>query len=185
MSRSSSDKPGEQLRTQPAIKPSAPKHSALSIVIANLPYAVMILLGATIVALSLKSLWWAWIAAAAYLAYGILGALWIIVFLCPYCPSYAKRSCPCGYGLLAAKLRPTGDTALFRKKFRRHIPVIVPLWLIPALLGGVVMASAFSWPLAILLGAFVLNSFVILPLAARSHGCKDCPQREACPWMNR
>ena len=159
------------------------EYSTFSMIADNLPYAVMILVGATIIALGLKLSCWAWIAAGAYVAYGIAGALWIIILLCPYCPSYGQRSCHCGYGIISAKLRAKGDTALFRQKFRQHIPVIVPLWIIPLIVGGVVAVESFSWPLAILLGAFVLNSFVILPLLSRRRGCKDCPQREACPWM--
>ena len=161
------------------------EYSVFRIVIGNLPYAVMIFLGAIIIALGLRLLWWAWIAAGAYLAYGVLGSFSIILFLCPYCPSYGERSCPCGYGILSAKLRPKGDAGLFTKKFRQHIPVIVPLWIIPVLIGGLLTFKSFSWPLAILLGTFILESFIILPLVSKSHGCKDCLQREACPWMSR
>jgi hypothetical protein len=151
----------------------------------NLPYSVMVLTGATLIALALDMSSRAWIAAAAYAAYGIAGALWIIVFLCPYCLNYGRRSCPSGYGIISAKLRAKGDAALFNRQFRRHIPAIVPLWIIPVAIGGVVAVKSFSWPLAILLGVFVLNSFVILPLLSKSHGCKHCPQREACPWMKK
>ena len=161
------------------------EHSALSIVIGNLPYAVMVLLGTIIIALSQELYWWAWIAAGAYLVYGALGSFWIILFLCPHCPGYGQGWCPCGYGALAAKLRPAGDVLLFSKKFRQHIPVIVPLWIIPVVIGGVLIADSFSWPLAILLGTFVVESCVILPLVSKSHGCKNCPQREACPWMSQ
>jgi len=161
------------------------EHSALSIVIGNLPYAVMVLLGTIIIALGRELYWWAGIAAGVYLAYGALGSFWIILFLCPHCPNYGKRSCPCGYALLSAKLRPEGDTALFTKKFKQHIPVIVPLWIIPVVIGGVLIADSFSWPFAILLGTFVVESFIILPLVSKSHGCKNCSQREACPWMSQ
>jgi hypothetical protein len=151
----------------------------------NLPYSVMVLTGATLIALALDMSSRAWIAAAAYAAYGVGGALWIIVFLCPYCLNYGRRSCPSGYGIISAKLREKGDAALFSRKFKQHIPVIVPLWLIPLVIGGVVAVKSFSWLLAILLGVFVLNSFVILPLLSKSHGCKHCPQRAACPWMKK
>ena len=163
----------------------SPQYPALSTAIENLPYAVMVLLGAAIIALGLKSAVWPWVAASGYVAYGLLGSFWIILFLCPHCPSYGLRSCPCGYGLMSAKLRPKGDAALFATKFRQHIAVIVPLWIIPVLIGGAAAVKSFSWPLVILLGAFALDAFVLLPLLSKSHGCKDCPQREACPWMGR
>ncbi len=41
------------------------EHSALSIVIGNLPYAVMVLLGTIIIVLGRELFWWAWLAAGA------------------------------------------------------------------------------------------------------------------------
>jgi len=152
-------------------------------VLGNVPYMVMLLLGALGLLLSLRLQPAGWAAAGGYLAYGLLGALWIILFLCPHCPSFGRWSCPCGYGVLSARLRRPGDTSRFEAKFKRHIGVIVPLWIIPLLVGGVALARGFSWPLAALLGAFILNSYVILPLASRRHGCRHCTQREECPWM--
>lgn len=151
--------------------------------LANLPYAAMILLGMAVLARA-----WAWEpggfgAAAAYLAYGIGGALWIMVFVCPYCHYYATRGCPCGYGLLAARLAPRGGRECFTAKFKRHIPVIVPLWFIPPIAGAVALWHAPAWDLAALLALFALDAFLILPLTARRHSCGDCPQRDDCPWM--
>ncbi len=161
------------------------QHSNLHTVLANLPYTVMVLLGASIVGMALEGSGSAWIAAGAYVVYGVAGAFWIIVFLCPYCRSYGQRSCPCGYGRASARLRPKGDTRLFGQKFRQHIPVIVPLWLIPVVVGAVRILSCFSWLLAVLLGVFVLEAFVLLPLLSSQHGCSSCPQRGVCPWMAR
>lgn len=159
------------------------EYSPLSTVVENLPYAVMVLLGALVIAVALRPSLLTWIATSAYVAYGILGSLWIILFLCPHCPSFGERSCPCGYGTIAARLRPRGDPGLFAAKFRRHIPVIVPLWIIPLAAGVVPMFNSLSWLLAILLALFVLDGFLILPALSKGHGCKQCPQREACPWM--
>ena len=162
--------------------PSHP-HTAATAMVANTPYLVMLLLGAASIILGLRSSGAAWGLAAGYVVYGILGALWIILFLCPHCPSFGKWTCPCGYGVLSARLRRQGDTSRFGREFKRHIAVIVPLWIIPLVLGGIGLARGFSWPAAGVLAAFVLNSFVILPLVSRIHGCKDCAQREDCPWM--
>ena len=160
------------------------QHSTLSRALDNAPYAVMVVLGAAIIALGRERFGWAWIGAGGYVAYGALAALWIIVFLCPYCRSYGKRSCPSGYGLISAKLRARGHPALFSKMFRRHIPVIMPLWIMPPIIGGVAIANSFSWPLAILVGAFILEAWVLLPVLSKRRGCKNCPQREACPWAS-
>jgi hypothetical protein len=163
--------------------PGPAEYSTSTAVIENLPYSIMLLLGAAILAVALAFSTWAWIAGAAYIVYGILGSFCIILFLCPCCPSYGTRACPCGYGTLAAKLRRKGDPGLFTAKFRQLIPIIVPLWFIPPLVAALPLYRSFSWALGILLAAFALDAFLILPFISKSHGCKACPQRQACPWM--
>jgi hypothetical protein len=150
---------------------------------ANLPYAAMLLLGAATIACAFGRSGGSWAGGLTYVAYGIAGALWIMVFVCPYCTYFDTRSCPCGYGLLAARLARKGSHECFAEKFRRHIPVIVPLWLIPVVCGGVALGRGFSWPMLLLVSAFAVNSYVILPLVSKRHGCKECPQKEGCPWM--
>jgi hypothetical protein len=149
----------------------------------NIPYVVMIVLGTAIFALSLVSWEWGLIAAAAYLAYGVAGALWIMIFVCPYCRYWNSRSCPCGYGRIAARFRGKSPVECFAEKFKRHIPVIVPLWFIPMLAGLPVVIRSFSWALLVLLVMFSLDAFVVLPLVSTKHGCRECPQKELCPWM--
>ena len=167
-----------------------PRHAEPSrgeVFLSNLPYVVMIALGALVIWLSLRPSDWGWIGAGLYAAYGVLGPFWIILFLCPYCGRYGS-SCPCGYGRIAAALRKRLDPSLFRRKFMRHISVIVPLWFVPLVAAGYVLAQASiaSWPLlASLAGAFAVDGFLILPLAARRHGCGTCEQKADCPWMRR
>ena len=158
------------------------RYSVASTLLENVPYALMILLGVAALLLSLYPGRATWGVGGGYLAYGLLGPLWIILFLCPHCPSFGKRSCPCGYGVLSARLRRPGDTSRFGAEFKRHIGVIVPLWLIPPIVAGVTLARGFSWPLAVVLGVFVLNSYVLLPLRSKLRGCKHCGQRAQCPW---
>ena len=157
--------------------------SPLQVFANNLPYAMMIVLGAIILFAGHLGPQWRWIAGVLYVVYGAAGAFWIMAFLCPYCGYYGSKSCPCGYGKVAAKFRPKGDSARFREKFKTHIPVIVPLWLIPAVAGVIFLILAFSWLMLALVVIFAINSFIILPLASRRHGCGDCPQRDDCPWM--
>ena len=52
---------------------------------------------------------WALAAAGAYIAYGIAGVLWIMIFVCPHCDHYATRRCPCGYGVISARLVGKGE----------------------------------------------------------------------------
>ena len=162
---------------------SAREYSILAVAISNLPYAAMILLGSMIMLVGLEYSYWGYIAGGVYVVYGALGALWIICFLCPHCVNHGTRLCPCGYGILSGRLRAKGNTALFTRKFKRHISIIVPLWFIPVVMGSVVALSSFRWPIVILLGVFILDSFVLLPLISRGRGCNECPQKEACPWI--
>lgn len=149
----------------------------------NLPYIAMTLLGSAVFIVGFENPVWGWIAGCAYLIYGAVGALWIMIFVCPYCDRYGTMCCPCGYARIAMRLRPLKDTSRFREKFRRHIPVIVPLWLIPVVAGVVFAVRGFSWSFLVLLIVFALDAFVVLPLFSTRHGCTDCPQKDSCPWM--
>lgn len=149
----------------------------------NIPYLAMLLLGASILGSSVSAGVGSWLYPLLYVAYGVGGAVWIMVFVCPYCHFYDTRQCPCGYGEIAARLREKRDPERFAAQFRKHIPVLVPLWFVPPVVGGFGLAADFSWILTGLLAAFVLVSFVILPLVSKKYGCAQCPQKEACPWM--
>jgi hypothetical protein len=153
--------------------------------VANMPYVGMILLGTVTIAYASTSSAWRLAGAGAYLVYGLAGALWIMVFVCPYCHYYANKGCPCGYGIISARIVSRGDRESFAQKFKRHIPVIVPLWIIPVVGAGVELYSAFSWLLLGLVSAFVIESWIILPIVSRRHGCVACPQKDQCPWMGK
>jgi len=154
------------------------------IIRANLPYIAMILLGSITIALSYNFTVGSIVGALAYSAYGLGGALWIMVFVCPYCAHFDSRSCPCGYGAIAARLVAKGDRECFPQKFKRHIPVIVPLWIIPPVVGVIALMRTFSWPLIVLVFLFAVNAYVILPLASKHGSCGGCPQHETCPWTS-
>ena len=143
----------------------------------------MTLLGAAVFIVGFERLAWQWISAGAYVIYGIAGAFWIMIFVCPYCRYWNTHSCPCGYGRIAAKFREKEQVDCFNEKFKKHIPVIVPLWFIPVIAGILLVISSFSWLLLALIVIFALDAFVVLPLFSTKHGCKECPQREECPWM--
>lgn len=152
-------------------------------VIDNLPYLGMLVLGSAIFCLAVHDAAWRSLSAALYFAYGIGGALWIIAFVCPYCHFYDTRLCPCGYGQIAARLSARKDGDRFAAQFKRHIPVIFPLWFAPPIVAVIALVRDFSTGLLALLLVFVLNSFVVLPLVSREYGCANCPQKDRCPWM--
>jgi hypothetical protein len=144
----------------------------------------MALLGAAIFVVGLQRPFWRYLTAGLYVLYSIVGSLWIIVFVCPYCHFFDTMACPCGYGRIAAKFRPRHDGDLFMNKFKKNIPVIFPLWIAPVAAGVTFLISDFSLLMLFLLSLFAVNSFAILPLLSRKYGCAHCPQRDTCPWMN-
>jgi len=156
--------------------------SVLGTLFHNIPYAGTILLGAVVIFFSLEGIY-QWLFSGLFVVYGIVSTLWFILFLCAHCHSYGSPGCQSGFGRLAAKLRKRGDASLFRKKFKRHMPVVIPSWVVPAIVGVVSLALKFSLLKLILIGAFVLISFVLLPLTSKKKGCSNCPQRDECPWM--
>jgi len=160
------------------------RYSHLEELVNNLPYVAMTLLGSAVIAVGFEASPWAWAGAGAYMAYGVAGAFWLMLFVCPYCSYYGTRSCPCGYGVISARLVRRGDKECFSEKFRRHIPVIVPIWFVPLVGGAAALAKyGFAWQRLGLVVACSIDSFVVLPLVSRKHGCADCPQKDSCPWM--
>ncbi|MHC4438148.1 MAG: hypothetical protein ACYS3S_12375 [Planctomycetota bacterium] len=159
------------------------EYSPAQELINNTAYIVMILLGAAILITGYGGSAGGWISAIAYLAYGIAGSVWIMVFVCPYCRYFNTRSCPCGYGRIAARFCAKKTIECFDDKFKKHIPVIVPLWFIPIVAGAIPLIRSFSLALLFLIIIFAINAFIILPLVSTKHGCKECPQKSTCPWM--
>jgi hypothetical protein len=149
----------------------------------NLPYLLMIILGAAVLYQSFSDIAWAHLTAVGYVFYGLVGALWIMFFVCPFCRFWGTHSCPCGYGKLAAKIRDRESEDRFNEKFKKHIPVIVPLWFLPLLAAAPALIHGSKWSLVIFVMVFVIDAFVILPRFSSQHGCRDCPQRQICPWM--
>ena len=58
---------------------------------ANIPYAAMILIGTLVIAYVYGFTKLAFTAAIGYLIYGVMGTLWIIIFVCPFCAFYANK----------------------------------------------------------------------------------------------
>jgi hypothetical protein len=161
------------------------EYGRLEVVIANIPYVVMTNLGAAIFAVGWDGPVWNWVLASAYLLYGVFGVFLIVLFVCPFCAHHGTNSCPCGYGKIAAKGRKKQEIECFDKKFKTYIPMIVPLWFLPLIVGGYIAVQQFSWWYGTLLVVFAIDAFVILPLVSTQHGCKECPQRDTCPWMTQ
>ena len=92
------------------------EYSTRQTLIANVPYVAMVLIGAATILLGFGTSPSALAGAVAYVAYGLAGAVWIMVFVCPFCHFYDTRLCPCGYGQIAVKLRAKRDGDLFANR---------------------------------------------------------------------
>ncbi|MHC4519943.1 MAG: hypothetical protein ACYTAS_15245 [Planctomycetota bacterium] len=170
-------------QAQPIEPGPAHSYRRVTTVLHNLPYLLMLVLGAATLSQSLRRSAWGNLTAVGYVLYGLAGVLWIMLFVCPFCRFWGSPACPCGYGKIAARLRARQPGDRFREKFRKHIPVIVPLWFLPLMAAVPAIIVDFRWGLAILVLVFVVEAFAVLPWVSLRYGCRDCPQREGCPWM--
>jgi len=122
----------------------------------------------------------------------VLGVLYLLLcvggivlfwkFICPFCPSYDKRCCPCGYGKISSRFFGRRDPSLFARMFKMYIPVFSLLWFLPLLGGFVLLLGYPSLDFLLLLLFFLIVGFVLVPLISRVHGCRDCSMKDGCPW---
>lgn len=117
-----------------------------------------------------------------YLIFTILALVLFLKFVCTYCPSYGSKHCPSGYGRIAARLFKKGDVARFPQMFKRYIPFLSLIWIFPILGSAVLLLRELSAFFVALTVSFIIVGFVILPLFHRYYECRDCPNREKCPW---
>jgi hypothetical protein len=150
----------------------------------NLPYAIMIVIGVVIFLLGFGFVLAGWLSAALYVAYGIVGTLWIITFVCPYCPNFGS-GCSSGHGKISIMFMPKKDENMFVKKFKKNIPAIIPIYIIPMMAGLVFFGLSLSYTMLICVVAFAVNSYVIAPRVSWKFACANCSAREECPWIRR
>lgn len=141
-------------------------------------YWSMVLLGVAVIMLAIQPVLWGAVVSLLYMAYGYAGIAMMTRFVCRYC---SNESCPSRQK--ASRRYGKGDPSMFAGKFKRYIPAIVPLWVIPALAGAVGLWLAFGWLLLAFLLLFVIISYVLLPALSKKYTCSHCPQQKRCPWM--
>lgn len=150
-----------------------------TILLDNAPTAALFALGATI----LHPIGTA--ASVGYAAYCLMAIVLFWRLICPYCRHFDTRQCPCGYGIVAARLFRRRDGGDFRKVFARNIGIMFPCWFVPAGAGIFILKHHFDPTLLVLLVTFCLLGFVLIPLIAKLVGCRGCEIRQDCPWMSR
>jgi hypothetical protein len=120
-----------------------------------------------------------------YVIYCIISTLWVMRFVCTHCPHYDKAKCPSGYAKVSARLFKKRSSKDFRRVFSRNIGVVIPSWVIPALVGIYLLFTDFNDIVLILSLIFIIDGFVVLPIFSRRYGCDKCELKDKCPWMGR
>lgn len=157
---------------------------ALMILVENISYAAMILIGAAVFLLGFGFTLTGWLTAALYAVYGVIGALWIIVFVCPYCPNFGS-GCFSGHGQVSAMFMQKKDQRKFASEFKKNIPVIIPIYAIPMVAGIVFFGLSLSYLVLLCAIAFAVNSYAVAPLVSKRVACSKCSVRDECPWMGK
>ncbi len=144
----------------------------------NLPTAVLFLLGAALTGMVWRPL------GAAMLVYNLLSIVLFWKLICRHCRHLGTRSCPCGYGVLAARYFKGIPGSDFRKIFRKNIAIMYPCWFIPFAAGVTLLLTRYSHGIVLLFAAFVVVGFIVIPFISRFAGCKGCSLKSECPWMS-
>jgi hypothetical protein len=145
----------------------------------NVPTLLLFILGYAIIArLSIA-------AALCFLAYALSTIVWFWARICPYCRYFGTLSCPCGYGIVSAKLFKRKTGRAFRTTFRMNIVALFPNWFVPPAAGVYALITDFSLPMLILVIAFCIDGFLFIPLISKLVGCKNCETKADCPWMSK
>jgi hypothetical protein len=149
------------------------------VLIDNLPTVSLFILGTIII--SRISM----IAGMAYFLYCCASIVWFWARICPYCHFYNTYACPCGYGIIASKLFKSKKGKSFRQAFNQNIVVLFPCWFLPPITGVYLIITRYSLLFLIMVILFCLTGFVLIPLISKLIGCKNCNNKENCPWMKK
>jgi len=118
------------------------------------------------------------------LIYDLSSIVMFWAFICRFCRHFGTRTCPCGYGGMAARFFSRKEGGNFRKVFRKNIAIVYPCWFIPLGTGIYLCYARFSRGLLMTFVAFVIVGFVMIPAISKFVGCKGCDLKEQCPWMS-
>jgi len=153
------------------------KIPAWLVLLDNIPTLLLFLLGFLIVyQVSL-------IGAVAFGTYALFSVVWFWAKICPYCHHYGTFACPCGYGIISAKMFRRKEDKTFRKVFRRNLAIQYPNWFIPSGVAVYLLLSNYSKSILYLTISFIIVGFIIIPLISKLVGCRNCEIKEDCPWM--
>jgi hypothetical protein len=123
------------------------------------------------------------LAAIAFGIYAFFSIVWFWAKICPYCHHYDTLACPCGYGIISARIFKRKGNKSFRKVFRRNIGIQFPNWFIPLAIAIYLISTDYTKTILYLTIFFVIIGFIIIPAISKLVGCKNCEIKEDCPWM--
>lgn len=161
-------------------KVCARKLTKKTLVIENSPIVTLWVL----TSLLLIQIHWLWL--LLFFVYVPFSVVWQWRYICTHCAAYGTGCCPSGYGNAAAKLFLFRGEKGFRKAFSKNIPVVFGYWFIP-LIGGIYLLY-ISYPdipiiLIMLFVSTLVVGFGVAPYISSRVGCKECVQRDDCPWV--
>ena len=123
------------------------------------------------------------IGAVIFAFYTLFSVVFFWARICPFCHHYNTLACPCGYGIISAKLFKRRQDKSFIKVFKKNLVIVFPNWFVPFAIAIYLLVSRYTDEILILTIAFSLIGFVVIPLISRLVGCKNCEIKEDCPWM--
>jgi hypothetical protein len=144
----------------------------------NIPTLILFVLGAILLGII------GWPLAIVLTIYNFASIILFWRLICPHCPHFSTRACPCGYGVLAARFFQRKEGGDFRRRFRKYIVIMFPAWFIPFGAGLYLLYSRYSSGILVIFAAFVVVGFILIPAISRFVGCKGCELKDQCPWMS-
>jgi hypothetical protein len=118
-----------------------------------------------------------------YISYSLFSIVWFWARICPSCPHFDTKSCPCGYGFISARFFRKKDSRDFQRVFSMNIIFLFPSWFLPLGVGTYSLIADYSIQLTVWLTLFVIIGFIFIPLFSKKVGCKNCAVKDRCPWM--
>jgi hypothetical protein len=156
------------------MRPLRPAQVTLGYIVRENAWQIlMYLLGALLIG------WIGWPLAVAYLVLAVLGNIFYMYWVCPYCGHYQLGTCPAAFDVISGKIFKPMPGRTFRRQFTLGTIVLGPGWFLPPLAGLYLLITGFSWLTLIVLIAFCVVGFWLLPKQSQSH-CEDCETVD-CP----
>jgi len=147
------------------------------VILENIPTVSMYIFGTVIV--SILSVYIGII----LLLYSIITTIIFWAKICTCCIHYGTKACPSGYGYLSSKFFKRQKNKNFKKVFKRYVLLLLPSWFLPVIVGVYLLINDFTIKMFILLAVFSVIAFIIIPLFSKISGCRNCKEKNNCPWM--